>query len=99
MERTGTQQILLPRVSLLLAHLVPPVEQAMARPKSAIGSIVKERGVRGSRPIIKGTRIPVRIIADFYKEGASIDEIILEYPRLTEEDVRAALRHFGLKVA
>lgn len=44
------------------------------------------------KPVIRGTRIPVELIVRKVAEGAT-EEILLDaYPRLTREDVRAALR-------
>lgn len=45
------------------------------------------------KPCIKGTRIWVSLIFDFLASGKSIEEILIEYPQLTKEDVRAALAY------
>lgn len=42
---------------------------------------------------IKGTRIMVSVILDNLAEGASMEEIIEDYPSLTKEDIRAALEY------
>ena len=49
--------------------------------------------VRGGRPCIKGTRIRVSPGLDFLADGVSEAELLAEYPRLTHEDVLAALAH------
>ena len=38
-----------------------------------------------SKPIVKGTRIPVKIIYDFVGLNYTIDQIIEEYPTLSRE--------------
>jgi uncharacterized protein (DUF433 family) len=43
------------------------------------------------KPVIKGTRIPVYLIVELVANGMSTKEIIKEYPRLKETDVKAAL--------
>jgi uncharacterized protein (DUF433 family) len=43
------------------------------------------------KPVIKGTRIPVNLIVGLLANGLTIKEIIKEYPRLKEEDIKAAL--------
>lgn len=43
------------------------------------------------KPCIKGTRIWVSLILDFLADGMRIEELLEEYPQLTEEDVRAAI--------
>ncbi len=47
--------------------------------------------IMGGMPCIRGTRIPVRMILDYFAEGATLHEILQQYPQLTEEDVRAAI--------
>ncbi len=43
------------------------------------------------KPVIRGTRIPVYLIVELVANGMTIEEILKEYPRLKEEDVKAAL--------
>ncbi|MEA3340791.1 MAG: DUF433 domain-containing protein [Chloroflexota bacterium] len=45
------------------------------------------------KPCIRGTRIWVSLILDFLANGASIEEIISEYPQLTQEGIRAAIAY------
>ncbi len=47
----------------------------------------------GGKPVIRGTRIPVALIVRLVAEGLTPEEILREYPELTLEDVRAALRY------
>ena len=50
------------------------------------------------KPVVKGTRIPVNLILRKLGEGASEDDLLDAYPRLTLEDIRAAL-HYAAIVA
>ena len=43
------------------------------------------------KPVIASTRITVELILDKLAAGESIEQIIEEHPRLTEENIRAAL--------
>ncbi len=43
------------------------------------------------KPCIKGTRIPVFVLLDALATGMTHQEIIEEYPPVTEEDIQAAL--------
>ena len=45
------------------------------------------------KPCIKGTRIWVSLILDLLAEGLSIEEVIQEYPHLSEEDIRASIAY------
>ena len=47
----------------------------------------------GGKPVIKGTRIPVYLILEMLANGMDIREILKEYPELTEEDIRDAIRY------
>lgn len=43
------------------------------------------------KPIIRGTRIPVELIVRKLSEGATEADILDAHPRLTLQDIRAAL--------
>jgi uncharacterized protein (DUF433 family) len=42
------------------------------------------------KPVIKGTRLPVEMILKKLAHKISVEEILRDYPRLTEEDIKAA---------
>ncbi len=43
--------------------------------------------------MIAGTRIPVEVILDHLGAGEPIEQVLTEYPRLTREDIFAAIRY------
>lgn len=45
------------------------------------------------KPCIRGTRIWVSLLLDLLAESMTIDEILVEYPQLKAEDVRAAIAY------
>ena len=45
------------------------------------------------KPVIRGTRIWVSLLLDFLASGMSVEEILEEYPQLSEEDIRAAIAY------
>lgn len=45
------------------------------------------------KPYIRGTRIWVSLLLDFLASGMTIEEILVEYPQLTIEDVHAAIAY------
>ena len=45
------------------------------------------------KPVIRGTRIPVELILRKLSEGADEAELLDAYPRLTPDDIRAALAY------
>jgi uncharacterized protein (DUF433 family) len=55
--------------------------------------ITIEPGKRGGRPCIRGMRIAVADVLGWLAAGMSHQEIIDDYPELTEEDIRACLSY------
>jgi uncharacterized protein (DUF433 family) len=53
--------------------------------------IVQDSKVCGGEPVIKGTRVTLRTVLASLAEGASIPEILADFPTLTEDGVRAAI--------
>jgi len=53
--------------------------------------IIRDPQICGGEPVIKGTRVTLRTILASLAEGASVQEIIEDFPTLKEEDVRAAI--------
>jgi uncharacterized protein (DUF433 family) len=47
--------------------------------------------VLGGKPVIRGTRISVELILEYFAEGGAVADVIDAYPHLTEEQVRAAI--------
>jgi uncharacterized protein (DUF433 family) len=45
------------------------------------------------KPCIRGTRIWVSLLLDFLASGATIEEILEDYPQLKREDVLAAIAY------
>jgi uncharacterized protein (DUF433 family) len=45
------------------------------------------------KPVIQGTRIPVELLLRQLGEGATVEELLDAYPRLSREDVQAALTY------
>lgn len=47
--------------------------------------------IRSGKPVIRGTRITVKDILEYMAGGMSIEEILEDFPQLTQEDIRAVL--------
>ena len=45
------------------------------------------------KPVIRGTRIPVKLILRKLSEGASEADLLEGYPSLKREDIQAAMRY------
>jgi len=53
--------------------------------------ITVDRDVLVGKPVIKGTRVPLYLIVELVAQGMAVKEILKEYPRLKEEDIKATL--------
>ena len=56
--------------------------------------ITRVPDICGGRPIIKGTRIPVKTIVGYYKMGLDAEEILDGLPQLTPAQVYEALSYY-----
>jgi uncharacterized protein (DUF433 family) len=57
------------------------------------GRIEINPAVMLGKPVIRGTRIPVELILRRLSEGATEADLLEAYPRLTREDIQAALAY------
>jgi uncharacterized protein (DUF433 family) len=55
--------------------------------------ITIQPGKRGGRPCVRGMRIAVADVLGWLAAGMSHEEILSDYPELTEEDIRACLAY------
>jgi uncharacterized protein (DUF433 family) len=55
--------------------------------------ITIESGKRGGRPCIRGLRTTVYDVLSYLAAGMTHQEILADFPYLTEEDIRACLAY------
>jgi uncharacterized protein (DUF433 family) len=55
--------------------------------------ITIEEGKRGGRPCVRGLRITVSDVLGWLAVGLSHEQIIADYPELTEDDILACLAY------
>jgi len=55
--------------------------------------ITFDPAVMGGRACIRGLRVTVATLVDQMAEGASIEDILADYPYLEREDIRQALSY------
>jgi uncharacterized protein (DUF433 family) len=53
--------------------------------------MTRDPQICGGEPVIRGTRVTVRTLLASLAEGATIEEILADFPTLTEEQVRAVI--------
>ncbi len=55
--------------------------------------IIANPGILGGKPVIEGTRISVEHVLGLLANGMTNEEIIADYPILSEESIRAVLAY------
>jgi uncharacterized protein (DUF433 family) len=55
--------------------------------------ITIEPGKRGGKPCIRGMRITVYDVLDYLASGMTKEEVLKDFPYLTEEDILACLAY------
>ncbi len=53
--------------------------------------ITIEPGKRSGKPCIRGMRITVQDVLEYLASGMTVDEVLADFPELTQEDIRACL--------
>ncbi len=57
------------------------------------GRIISDVNICGGESTIKGTRIPVRIVLSHLAAGETHADVLRQFPKLTEKDIRASLEY------
>lgn len=53
--------------------------------------IVRDPGICGGQPVIRGTRVLLHTVLASLAEGDSIEEILADFPTLSRPDVQAVI--------
>lgn len=67
------------------------LDAALARLDDARARVHTDPAVRAGEPVVRGTRVPVHLLADLAAQGATREELLEDYPSLTPADLDAAL--------
>ena len=65
----------------------------------AVSRILADHRIMGGVPCVRGTRVPVATIVGLVAQGRTAEEIVVDYPTLTADDVRAALEFVAMAVS
>lgn len=101
-QEIATGQYVVP--SILLDVVMSDTKDAIqsslnVRGPEQVGHIEKSRFVNHNDAVMAGTRIRVRAIKRFSAAGYSVDQIVNEYPDLTEKDIISALSYVETRAA
>ena len=53
--------------------------------------VVRDSAVCGGQRVVKGTRVTIRTLLASLAEGATTQELLEDFPAITEQDVRAVI--------
>lgn len=67
--------------------------QRWAALQDAAEMVVSDPEIRDGEPVLRGTRVPVYLIADLAAQGADIRELLEDYPSLDAEMIQAAVAY------
>lgn len=62
---------------------------------SLLQRITIDSAIMVGKPVVRGTRLTVEHILNLLGHGASMDEVVAEYPGLQASDVRACILFAG----
>ncbi len=68
-------------------------DDATVKTITLLRRITVEPGKCGGRPCIRGQRVRVTDVLDLLGAGASVEEILRDYPYLEREDILAAIAY------
>ena len=65
----------------------------MLCPVGQFDRITFDPAIMGARACIRGMRIPVYVIVGQIANGATVEQVLADFPDLEEQDVRQALQY------
>lgn len=89
--RGAGQEVLSIALEPIAAEMRNAAARLRERKDEQLGQLVRNRYVVHNAWVVAGTRIPTSAIWNYHEAGFNTDDIIKEYPRLTPEDVIAAI--------
>jgi uncharacterized protein (DUF433 family) len=91
-EGRRPQQSVIPvELQEVVADTERRAQEMQKRTEDEIGHISQHRYISHNAPVLSGTRIRTSAIWSFHRAGYSTNEILKEYPRLTQADIEAAI--------
>ena len=102
-ELSGAKIEEMPRFILLmggakldLGDVLASVQEKLSELERINSHVEENPSIRGGEAVFRGTRIPVHMIADFLRQGVPREEILEDYPAITEESLEIAVRYAEL---
>lgn len=58
--------------------------------------LIRHPDIHAGALTVRGTRIPVKNVLEFLAQGDDVNEIIVQYPQLTPDDIRAIIAYAAI---
>jgi uncharacterized protein (DUF433 family) len=83
-------------MNVVVIGAVSTVRQRLAQVRQSERYVSIRPDVRAGEPVVRGTRVPVHVLADLARQGAGRDELLADYPAVTPPALDAALLYARL---
>lgn len=92
-QRDGASTVRLGPVTVDVSGARRDVAARAEELRRARSLVVSDPDIRGGEPVLRGTRVPVHMLLELHKQGASEEELLGDYPSLDREKLQAALAY------
>jgi uncharacterized protein (DUF433 family) len=62
------------------------------------GVIIKDPEILGGEPVFRGTRVPFKVLIDYFEGGDTLDQFLEQYPSVARELAIAAIEEARLSL-
>lgn len=83
-------------VTVATAGAIQAVRDRLAQLRRARRHVVIDPAVRAGEPVVRGTRVPVHVLAELAAQGARREELLEDFPALSPDALDAALLYARL---
>ena len=90
------ENVVIGTVMVMLTDAVAEVRRRLAQVRRAERFVSIRPDVRAGEPVVRGTRVPVHVLADLADQGAPREELLEDYPAVSPEALEAALLYARL---
>ncbi|NPD68279.1 DUF433 domain-containing protein [Acetobacteraceae bacterium] len=94
-EIVGGQYVIGIPLKVVIDDTRRDVDAMRQRTDDQVGHVEQSRSIARNKPVVAGTRIPVRLVQQLHEDGYDIDRIRSEYPDLAEADIMAAINGYA----
>lgn len=97
MQKTlRTLEVSVGPLRLSVEKILEPILETMAEVALSRSVVIRDAEIRGGEPIVRGTRIPVYMLAELHAQGVTDEVLLSEYESLTPDLLQQALLYAEL---